>query len=408
MKSVNTLNWRAARGLVATFVLPFVNLVGAFVALSLLGGIEPWTDRQFVGLFGLIELSMGLAYFFAPNVWRLPVAEANTKRTDVRLAASTVLIPHWIAAAKAIGGAIMLVYGATEGHSVRRRWDCRSRWCSWRSRSLRYRWPSRVSVSPGRTSTSSSSPYGDQVAKAYELPGFTITGMSMQLLSNFGVFPAVELLRTLSACTGRRSALTGTAARNRRASRCYSARSPGSPGAAASLCAPHASRNAKRERSLSAKPPVGARHVRPTSPPYLTAQPLLPRDLPVRVLGRAVVPRPNPRATSPIRGTLMIGGLPRARCQAFAMSPNVSTSGPPMSGRRPTVLPRSTIRSATSSVSIGWNLNDFGTGARMECDQRGRTVRRKPSMSWWNCVARRFDHGTPDSSISRSHSSFAL
>src|SRR6266545_4992110 len=92
MKSVNTLNWRATRGLVATFVLSFVNLIGA-----------------------LVELSVGLAYFFAPNVWRLPVAEANTKRTDVRLAASTVLIPHWIAAAKAIGGAIMLGYGATEG-----------------------------------------------------------------------------------------------------------------------------------------------------------------------------------------------------------------------------------------------------------------------------------------------------
>ena len=115
MVKVDTLNWHAARGLVATFVLSFVNLVGAFVALSVLGGIEPWTDRQFVGLFGLVELSVGLAYFFAPNVWRLPVAEANTKRTDVRLAASTLLIPHWIAAAKAIGGAIMLGYGATEG-----------------------------------------------------------------------------------------------------------------------------------------------------------------------------------------------------------------------------------------------------------------------------------------------------
>src|SRR5688572_23754642 len=115
MAKVNTLNWRAARALTATLALSFLNLIAAFVALSLLGGIEPWTDRQFVGLFGFIELSMGLAYLFAPNAWRLPVAEANTPRTDVRLAASTVLIPHWIALAKAVGGAIMLGYAATGG-----------------------------------------------------------------------------------------------------------------------------------------------------------------------------------------------------------------------------------------------------------------------------------------------------
>src|SRR5919109_5008278 len=115
MPTVNTLNWRAARGLVATFVLSFLNLIGAFAALSLLGGLEPWTNRQFVGLFGAIELAMGLAYLFAPNAWRLPVAEANTPRTDIRLAASTVLIPHWIALAKALGGALMLGYAATEG-----------------------------------------------------------------------------------------------------------------------------------------------------------------------------------------------------------------------------------------------------------------------------------------------------
>jgi hypothetical protein len=194
MKSVNTLNWRAARGLAATFVLSFVNLVGAFVALSLLGGIEPWTDRQFVGLFGLVELSMGLAYFFAPNVWRLPVAEANTKRTDVRLAASTVLIPHWIAAAKAIGGAIMLGYGATEGIGPA---------TLGLPIAVAFVAIAFLALSVAISRLGVARPDLDVFfitvrrpgGKAFELPGFTITGMSMQLLSNFGVFPAVELLR---------------------------------------------------------------------------------------------------------------------------------------------------------------------------------------------------------------------
>ena len=32
----------------------------------------------------------------SPNVWRLPVAELRTsKRTDVELAASALLLPHW-------------------------------------------------------------------------------------------------------------------------------------------------------------------------------------------------------------------------------------------------------------------------------------------------------------------------
>jgi hypothetical protein len=194
MTNVNTLSWHAARGLVATFVLSFVNLIGAFVALSLLGGIEPWTDRQFVGLFGLIELSMGLAYLFAPNVWRLPVAEANTPRTDVRLAASTILIPHWIAAAKAVGGAIMLGYGATEGIGP-----------------ATLALPLAVLFMAGGFLALSVAVSRLGVArpdldvffitvrrpgnKEFALPGFTITGTSMQLLSNFGVLPAVELLK---------------------------------------------------------------------------------------------------------------------------------------------------------------------------------------------------------------------
>jgi hypothetical protein len=193
MATVNTLNWRAARALVATFVLSFANLIGAFVALSLLGGLEPWTDRQFVGLFGLIELGMGIAYLFAPNIWRLPVAEANTPRTDVRLTASTVLIPHWIALAKALGGALMVGYAATEGIGP-----------------ATLGLPLAVllvalaffALSVALARLGVARPDLDVFfvtvrrpgGKEYELPGFTITGMSMQLLSNFGVFPGVELL----------------------------------------------------------------------------------------------------------------------------------------------------------------------------------------------------------------------
>jgi hypothetical protein len=194
MRNVNTLNWHAARGLVATFVLSFVNLIGAFVALSVLGGIEPWTDRQFVGLFGLIELSMGLAYLFAPNVWRLPVAEANTKRTDVRLAASTILIPHWIAAAKVIGGAIMLGYGATEGIGPA---------TLGLPFAVLFVAAGFLALSVAVSRLGVARPDLDVFfitvrrpgGRAYELPGFTVTGMSMQLLSNFGVFPAVEILK---------------------------------------------------------------------------------------------------------------------------------------------------------------------------------------------------------------------
>jgi hypothetical protein len=193
MPTVNTLNWRAARGLVATFVLSFLNLIGAFAALSLLGGLEPWTNRQFVGLFGAIELAMGLAYLFAPNAWRLPVAEANTPRTDIRLAASTVLIPHWIALAKALGGALMLGYAATEGVGLATLGlpfgvlllAIAFLALSVAVARLGVAWPELdvffVAVRrPG--------------GKEHELPGFTVTGMSMQLLSNFGIFPAVELL----------------------------------------------------------------------------------------------------------------------------------------------------------------------------------------------------------------------
>ena len=69
---INTLTWRAVGGALLAFSLSFVNLAGALLAIGALGGLEPWSDRQFVGLFGFVELSIGLAYLIAPNIWRLP------------------------------------------------------------------------------------------------------------------------------------------------------------------------------------------------------------------------------------------------------------------------------------------------------------------------------------------------
>jgi hypothetical protein len=189
-----TLNAKAARGLVLTFVLSFVNLVGAFITLTAFGSLDEWTNPQFVGLFGTIEAGVGLAFLFAPNVWRLPVAEANTPRSDVRLAASTILIPHWLAAAKMLGGVLMMGYaGAVEGVGPATaglvaevaligigflafavaaarlgvgRPDLDVVFVSLRR--------------PGREPT--------------ELPGISLTGVGVQFVSNIGIFPAVELL----------------------------------------------------------------------------------------------------------------------------------------------------------------------------------------------------------------------
>jgi hypothetical protein len=105
---------RAVRGLLLGFILSFVNLLGAFLALLAIGGLGRWTGWQFIGFFGMLEVATGLAFIFGPNVWRLPVAEANTsERTAIRFAASTVFIPHWAAGAKCLAGLAMLVFAAT-------------------------------------------------------------------------------------------------------------------------------------------------------------------------------------------------------------------------------------------------------------------------------------------------------
>jgi hypothetical protein len=100
---------RAVRGLLLVFVLSFVNLLGVAFTAAALGGVEPWSGWQFVGLFGVLEAASGLANVISPNLWRLPVAELQTsERTEVKLAASTVLLPHWGGLARSCAGIVCL------------------------------------------------------------------------------------------------------------------------------------------------------------------------------------------------------------------------------------------------------------------------------------------------------------
>ena len=194
MRSVNTLSWRAVGGALLAFSLSFVNLAGALLAISALGGLEPWSDRQFIGLFGFVELSIGLAYTVAPNVWRLPVAEANTSdRTKIRVAVSTLLIPHWIAAANLLGGVVMLTYAAIGEGLV--------------PASLGL--PFAVAFISGGFLALCLMAARLGVARPdldvffivlkrpahedQELPGLSFSGVVMQALSNLGVFPTVAL-----------------------------------------------------------------------------------------------------------------------------------------------------------------------------------------------------------------------
>ena len=100
---------RAFRGLALVFVLSFVNLVGVIFTVIALGGLAPWSRWQFIGMYGAIEAASGLANVISPNIWRLPIAELQTsKRTDVKLAASALLLPHWGGLARSLAGLVCL------------------------------------------------------------------------------------------------------------------------------------------------------------------------------------------------------------------------------------------------------------------------------------------------------------
>jgi hypothetical protein len=79
------------------------------VTAAALGGLAPWSRWQFIGVFGLLEAASGLANVISPNIWRLPVAELTTSgRTHVKLAASTLLLPHWGGLARSAAGLVCL------------------------------------------------------------------------------------------------------------------------------------------------------------------------------------------------------------------------------------------------------------------------------------------------------------
>jgi hypothetical protein len=99
--------------LALVFVLSFVNLIGVAVTAAALGGLAPWSRWQFVGMYGVIEAASGLANVISPNIWRLPVAELQTSaRTDVQLAASALLLPHWGGLARFGAGLVFLALAA--------------------------------------------------------------------------------------------------------------------------------------------------------------------------------------------------------------------------------------------------------------------------------------------------------
>jgi hypothetical protein len=104
---------RAFRGLALVFALSFVNLTGVLVTASAIGGVEPWSRWQFIGMFGVVEASSGLGNVITPNVWRLPVAELQTsRRTNVKLAASALLLPHWGGLARCVAGLLLVAVAA--------------------------------------------------------------------------------------------------------------------------------------------------------------------------------------------------------------------------------------------------------------------------------------------------------
>jgi hypothetical protein len=90
-----------------------LNLIGVVLTAAALGGVAPWSRWQFIGAFGVIEAASGLANVISPNIWRLPIAELQTsERTDVKLAASALLLPHWGGLARCVAGLVCLAVAA--------------------------------------------------------------------------------------------------------------------------------------------------------------------------------------------------------------------------------------------------------------------------------------------------------
>jgi hypothetical protein len=106
---------RIFRGLALGLTLSFCNLIGAFLTLLVLGGLGSWSGTQFIGFFGLMELSTGFAFIFGPNAWHLPVVAAETRPGEgTHLSLSILGIPHWAGGTKSIAGAACVVWACSQ------------------------------------------------------------------------------------------------------------------------------------------------------------------------------------------------------------------------------------------------------------------------------------------------------
>lgn len=186
---------RVFGGLVLSFALSLLNLAGAFLALTMLGGLDPWSRSQFVGLFGLLEVGFGLAFIVCPNIWLLPVAEARAREDRGEpfiVTPGALLAPRPGAAAKIAAGATMVaVAAASEGvgtGTLTVALVAAAIGLAFTGLSLLV---ARVGVarpdldvlfvsvrSPGR--------------KARSLPGLSLGAVVVQLVANVGVFPLVK------------------------------------------------------------------------------------------------------------------------------------------------------------------------------------------------------------------------
>ena len=183
------------RGLLFTFALSFVNLGGLFLSVAFLGGLGEWTPWQFVGLAGLLEVGLGIAFIVAPNIWRLPVAEAQTSdRTAIRLAVDVLLIPRWAALAKVGAGIVMLVLAASrEGASAGTILIPIVAAATATSMLAISLLAARLGVSRPHVDVlwlTVKRPFRRDIA----LPGLSLSGTFVQLLAGIGVIPAVKLL----------------------------------------------------------------------------------------------------------------------------------------------------------------------------------------------------------------------
>src|SRR4051794_5562192 len=100
---------------VLTFFVSILSMAAVYLTIASLKAFGDWSAWQFLGLYGVIEGSVGLAAIIAPNIWRLPVAQLETpESTDVELSASTTFIPHWSGVGRTIAGVAMILVAA--GH----------------------------------------------------------------------------------------------------------------------------------------------------------------------------------------------------------------------------------------------------------------------------------------------------